>query len=101
MSPLISTGKSQRAARHPRRRLHALPVRPTGGSFCRNPQVRNGLRLSGTGLLTRNYRPRLFTLSRLTDGRATRVPRSTRRLTTQRGTNGHREYEMRMVVRVP
>ena len=39
-------------------------------SFSRNPQVRNGVRLSGTfsteaagGLLVRNYRPKLFRLS--------------------------------------
>ena len=52
-----------------------------------------------TGLLLRNYRPRLFMLSRLTDCRATKMPRGRRRLTTQRGTTGHREYDMQVVVR--
>lgn len=67
-------------------------------SFSRNPQVRNGLRLSGmnlregTGLLIRNYRARFFQLLRLDCRMAVELPRNCRRVTTQRGTSGYREH---------
>jgi surface protein len=71
-------------------------------SFSRNPQVRNGVSLhgrsitNGTGLLVRNYRPKLFRLARLDDRSetCTRRLRKCVRQTTLRGIAGHREYQM-------
>jgi hypothetical protein len=73
------------------------PGMSTTLTFSRNPQVRNGLSLTGiysahsTGLLVRNYRPKLFTLPRLTDTRPVVLHPRHRRTTTQRGVTGHRE----------
>lgn len=66
--------------------------------FVRNPQVRNGLGLSGTfpagstGLMVRNFRPKLWQLASLSDIRE-RSPTS-RRLYSNRGTAAHREVSI-------
>jgi len=89
-----------------------LPVRWGSGTcltatFSRNPQVRNGLGLRGpgkkppagaTGLLTRNFRPKLFVARGLDDRRPVRLPRGLRRVTTRRGTAGHREVLVARVI---
>ena len=75
-------------------------------SFSRNPQVRNGVSLhghgitTGTGLLVRNYRPKLFRLARLHDRSETCTRRLNKcvRPTTLRGVAGHREYQMTITV---
>lgn len=68
-------------------------------SYSRNPQIRNGLRLSGrkaslasgTGLLTRNYRPKFFRLSTLHNTAPVSIPRKCVRPLTKRGIRGHNE----------
>ena len=66
-------------------------------TFSRNPQVRNGISLQGihptysTGLLVRNYRPKLFVVTQLTDTCPVILHPNQRRTTTQRGVVGHRE----------
>lgn len=68
-------------------------------SYSRNPQIRNGLRLSGrkaslasgTGLLTRNYRPKFFRLSTLYNTAPVSIPRKCVRPLTKRGIRGHNE----------
>ena len=73
------------------------PGMSTTLTFSRNPQVRNGISLTGMhpgrsmGLLVRNYRPKLFALARLTDTRPVVLHPRHRRTTTQRGVAGHRE----------
>jgi hypothetical protein len=66
-------------------------------TFSRNPQVRNGISLQGihptcsTGLLVRNYRPKLFVVTQLTNTCPVILHPKHRRTTTQRGVAGHRE----------
>jgi surface protein len=75
-------------------------------SFSRNPQVRNGVSLhgrgitAGTGLLVRNYRPKLFRLARLDDrsDTCTRRLQKCARQTTRRGVAGYREHQMTITV---
>jgi hypothetical protein len=66
-------------------------------SFSRNPQVRNGVRLSGTfsteaagGLLVRNYRPKLFRLPDIHCTSLVSIPTRCTRPLTKRGIQGHR-----------
>ena len=66
-------------------------------SFSRNPQVRNGVRLSGTfsteaagGLLVRNYRPKLFRLPDIHCTSFVSIPTRCTRPLTKRGIQGHR-----------
>ena len=66
-------------------------------SFSRNPQVRNGVRLSGTfsteaagGLLVRNYRPKLFRLPDIHCKSLVSIPTRCTRPLTKRGIQGHR-----------
>ena len=66
-------------------------------SFSRNPQVRNGVRLSGTfsteaagGLLVRNYRPKLFRLPDIHCTSLVSIPTRCMRPLTKRGIQGHR-----------
>lgn len=73
--------------------------------FSRNPQVRNGLSLSGsgisdgTGLLVRNYRPKFFSLNdNLTDKRVIRVPKNCTRQLRQSSMIAHNEVRMTMIV---
>ena len=68
-------------------------------SYSRNPQIRNILCLSGrktslasgTGLLTRNYRPKFFRLSNLHNVSAVSIPKRCVRPLTKRGIKGHNE----------
>jgi hypothetical protein len=90
----------------------SIPVRWGLGSknmclyvnYIRNPQVRNGLSLQGdnmphgSGLLLRNYRPKLFRLPSLYSVETVVLPRNLKRVTSNRGTSGHREYNMSLVV---
>jgi hypothetical protein len=88
----------------------SIPIR-WGGDMClhvtfsRNPQIRNGLRLQGTnvpqgsGLLTRNYRPRLFRLNHLYSSKPVLVNQNLVRTTSKRGMSGPREFTMRIGVR--
>jgi hypothetical protein len=67
--------------------------------FSGNPQVRNGVSLHGitanaSGLLTRNYRPRLFRLTGLHATELVVLPKNLKRVTSNRGTVGHKEYAM-------
>jgi hypothetical protein len=70
--------------------------------YSANPQVRNGLSLQGTnvkygsGLLIRNYRPRLFRLTGLQAAEPVVLPKNMKRVTSNRGTSGHQEYTMLM-----
>jgi hypothetical protein len=70
-------------------------------NFSRNPQVRNGLSLSGaltgTGLLMRNFRPKFFVLDRLEDTQAVTMPKNVSRLLTNRGINATNELELKIV----
>ena len=76
-------------------------------SFSRNPQVRNGVRLTGTaiatgratGLLMRNYRACFFRLPRVESLKPTPAPDGRRRATTQRGTAGHGEVQVSVRVK--
>jgi hypothetical protein len=66
-------------------------------TYSKNPQVRNGLSLQGTniqqgsGLLIRNYRPRLFRLNTLESLEPVVLPKNIKRVTTNRGTSGQNE----------
>ena len=69
-------------------------------SFSRNPQIRNGVRLtvsSGTGLkdstrlLVRNYRAKFFRLPHLSCTVPVSIPVGCTRPLTKRGTKGHKE----------
>jgi hypothetical protein len=70
--------------------------------YVRNPQVRNGLSLQGTnmqhgsGLLIRNYRPRLFRLNSLDAVETVVLPRNIKRVTSNRGISGHREFSIKV-----
>ena len=72
-------------------------------SYSRNPQIRNSLRLSGrktslaggTGLLMRNYRPKLFRLPNLHSESAVSIPKRCVRPLTNRGIRGHNEVLIR------
>jgi hypothetical protein len=70
-------------------------------NFSRNPQVRNGLSLTGdltgTGLLMRNFRPKFFVLDRLDDTRMVAMPRNVSRLLTHRGVKATNELEVKIV----
>ena len=67
-------------------------------SFSRNPQIRNGVRLTGispadgTGLLVRNYRPKFFRLPHLLSTSAVSIPDKCTRPLTKRGVVGHKEF---------
>jgi hypothetical protein len=77
--------------------------------YTANPQVRNGLRLSGTqlltsdactGLLVRNFRPKLFRLHRGLQDVTTRLqPKlsNCRRTTTNRGLHGFQERTIQVL----
>jgi hypothetical protein len=73
-------------------------------SFSRHPQVRNGISIhgptitNGTGLLIRNYRPKLCRVNRLDDIAGLTFP-STRRLTTKRGLGGNHEHRVKVCSR--
>ena len=66
-------------------------------SFSRNPQIRNGVRLSGTGLadgtglLMRNYRAKFFRLPNISSTAAVSLPNGCTRPLTKRGVVGHKE----------
>ena len=67
-------------------------------SFSRNPQIRNGVRLSGvgllvdgTGLLTRNYRAKFFRIPDIYSKAPVSIPNGCARPLTKRGTMGHKE----------
>jgi outer membrane murein-binding lipoprotein Lpp len=66
-------------------------------SYSRNPQIRNGITLTGTiptqctGLLVRNYRSKLFTLDNIAQVTPVVLKPNCRRTTTQRGIAGHQE----------
>ena len=75
-------------------------------SYSRNSQVRNSLRLSGretslasgTGLLMRNYRPKLFRLPNLHSISTVSIPKRCVRPLTKRGTRGQNEVLIRFQV---
>ena len=90
----------------PGARSHAyIPIRWGRGAgrrellvhFTRNPQVRNGLSLRGpglergTGLMVRNFRPKLFGIHALESTAPVRLPASCRRPLTQRAIQGPTE----------
>jgi hypothetical protein len=80
-----------------------IPVR-WGADMClsvtysKNPQVRNGVSLEGTnmrqgsGLLVRNFRAKLFRVNGLDSVHTVVLPKNMKRLTSQRGISGHKEF---------
>jgi len=66
-------------------------------SFSRNPQIRNGVRLTGTsaanatGLLVRNYRAKFFRISDISSTAPVSIPGKCTRPLTKRGVVGHKE----------
>ena len=78
---------------------HSIPIRWDNDaclsiSFSRNPQIQNGIRLSGTdlkggtGLLTRNYRAKFFRLPNIYNKTIVSIPTGCKRPFTKRGIVG-------------